>query len=221
MIKPFSILANFIKETFYPSRCPYCGTILNKKDYACDKCKKLIPKRGVSHGVTGGYRCTSALPYDGIFKKTLINFKFNSKPQYADQLAFLMYNQIKVAYPDMIFDYITFVPMHKKDEFERGYNQSELLAKCLSEHMKTPCVNTLEKIRHTEHQHDVEPKKRKTNLKGAFKVCDKDKVKDKHILLVDDVVTTRSTLGECAKTLSKAKPAQICCVTLLTTADLF
>ena len=132
-----------------------------------------------------------------------------------------MYEQIQKSYPDYVFDYITYVPMHRKDKRSRGFNQSQLLAKELSKLMNIGCFQTLIKVRQTDPQHILEGKKRLTNLKGAFKIVDKSLIKGRKILIIDDVVTTGSTLSECSKTLDKGKPAQICCATLLSTARLY
>lgn len=208
-------------KIIYPDFCPYCTKLLEHFDYACESCKKKIPENGITQGVRGGYRSCSALHYSGIFKRALFRFKFRKKKYHARQFAYLLHRQVQNSYPDMIFDYITYVPMHKKALRKRGFNQCEALAKELSKLMGIPYRSTLVKIRNTKPQHELESIERYTNLIGAFKVADKNAVKDKSILLLDDVITTGSTLGECAKTLQKAKPAHICCVTLLSVANLF
>lgn len=206
---------------FYPSRCPYCFCIIENDEYACKDCKDDMPPHGVFQGVMGGYRCCAPFVYDGKFREALLLFKFSRKKQYAKAFARVMYEQIQKSYPDYIFDYITYVPMYKKDEKKRGFNQSRLLAKELSKLMKIRCCNTLIKTKHTSPQHSLEGKERLKNLKGAFKIVDKSLVKEKHILIIDDVITTGSTLFECCKILEKGKPAQICCATLLSTARLY
>lgn len=197
----------------FPDRCPYCHRIVEKDDYACAKCKKDIENLGISLGIPGGYRCCSALPHESKYRYAVLKFKFNHRKQYSKQFARLIYKQITESYPDMIFDYITYVPMHKSAIKKRGYNQCELLAKDLSKLLNVPCADVLEKVKKTKPQHELSGKDRRTNLIGAFKVTDKSKVKSRSILLIDDIVTTGSTLGECAKMLSKENPALICCAT--------
>lgn len=121
----------------------------------------------------------------------------------------------------MVFDLITFVPMHPIPLKKRGYNQSELLANELSKLMGIPCVSTLTKIKNTKPQHSLTAKKRRKNLKGAFRIVDKKNVSGRCVLIIDDVVTTGTTLGECAKTIQKGNPALICCATVLSTGDLY
>ena len=97
---------------------------------------------------------------------------------------------------------------------KRGYNQSQLLSKALSSLLDIPYQDTLRKIKRTKKQHRLKYAERKTNLTGAFEVIDKELIKDKRILLIDDIVTSGYTLGNCAKKLSSAKPELICCATI-------
>lgn len=214
-----------IKDNFtsflFSNRCPYCSRIIEKDELCCQKCEKALPKHGVCQGVAGGYRSTAPLVYHGRYRRALINYKFNDKQHYSKAFAKLMANDIKRSYPDMIFDYITFVPMHKKPLKKRGFNQSELLANELSRELSVPCIETLTKVKNTKPQHTLKGRKRLNNLKGAFKVIDKKTLFNRSVLLIDDVVTTGTTLGECSKTLMKAKPSHICCAALLSTAHLY
>lgn len=214
LLKKISIL-------LMPQRCPFCCRVIEQDQTTCKRCEKDIPVHAVFQGVKGSYKCSSAFLYSGKFKRAVINFKFNHKKQYSPQLAFFLSKCIEQNYPDMVFDCITYVPMHNIAEKKRGYNQCELLAKDLSKLMNLPCHQMLIKTKATKPQHSLNAKLRSTNLNGAFKVSDKKLVKGKSILLIDDIVTTGSTLGECAKTLQKAKPSQICCATVLASANLY
>lgn len=217
----FKTLLKDIQLLLMPKRCPFCYNAIEQNETICKRCEKDIPVHSVFQGVKGGYRCSSAFLYKGKFKRAVLNFKFRHKRQYSPQLAFFLEKSIEQNYSDMVFDYITFVPMHPKRLKGRGYNHSELLAYDLSRLMNIPCVPTLNKIKHTKYQHDLNAKLRSTNLKGAFKLIDKKTVNGRSILLIDDIITTGSTLGECAKTLQKAKPSQICCATVLASGNLY
>ncbi|MBQ2971091.1 MAG: ComF family protein [Ruminococcus sp.] len=214
-----------IKDKFtsflFSNRCPYCSKVIENYELCCQKCEKALPKHGVCQGVTGGYRSTAPLIYRGRYRRALINFKFHNRQHYSKAFAKLMAKDIKCSYPDMVFDFITYVPMHKKPLKKRGFNQSELLAKELSQELHLPYICTLDKIKNTKPQHTLNGRKRLENLKGAFRVIDKNTVRNRSVLLIDDVITTGTTLGECSKTLNKAKPSHICCAALLTTAHLY
>lgn len=210
-----------ITDLVFPRRCPYCSTVIESNEHACKKCLEKMPVDGIYQGVGLGYRCVSALPYKGKYRHAVLKFKFKNKTQYSKEFAVLIADEVRKSYPDMVFDCITYVPMHKDALKKRGYNQSELLAKDVSHLLQIPCTVTLDKIKKTKPQHKLSGKKRKTNLRGAFKAVDKQYINGKTILLLDDIVTTGSTLAECCKTLQKAKPSLICCVTLLSSGNLY
>ncbi len=209
------------KSQIYPNTCPFCNKQLDNEKPFCDSCRKAIPSKGICQGTSGGYRCSSCMPYKGKPKYAMLRFKFRSKPQYAKNLAYILALDIKRSYEDIIFDCITYVPMHEKAFKKRGYNQSELLAKELSKILNIPCVDVLKKVKHTRPQHKLTARKRRKNLKGAFKIIDKKLVTNRAILLIDDIITTGTTLGECAKTLQTANPSMIRCETFLATARLY
>lgn len=104
------------------------------------------------------------------------------------------------------------VPLHAKKQKERGYNQSEELAKELAKVLKVPVVsNLLVKIKNTPSQMKLKKEERQKNLQGAFDIIEKNKntIKNKKIFLVDDVYTTGITMQECAGVLLKAGAKQV------------
>ncbi len=212
---------NKLLKTLLPDRCLLCYTAIDKEAVVCKKCEKEINIVPVYQAVPSGYRCASAFLYKGKFKRAVLNFKFHNKVQYSQQLAYFIYKTIERSFPDAVFDVITYVPMHHKSFSKRGYNQCQLIARDLSQLMGIECVETLTKIKDTKPQHTLSGRNRKLNLKGAFKVVDKKLVQGRSILVIDDVITTGSTLYECSKTLQKAKPLNIFCATVLASGNLY
>ena len=211
-IHKISLFEKFLNIAF-PKRCPCCERVIANSDILCSECSKELKDIVYRKYATGGYPCVSAVAYDGVFAKAILKFKFEGKKQYSHQLATLIADAVKKEYSEEIFDYITYVPLHKVRLRSRGYNQSELLAKSLSEILGIPAIETLRKTRNNEPQHTMNAKKRSENVKGAYRVIDKNLVEGKNILLLDDIITTGNTLGECAKTLDKHLPRSINCVT--------
>ncbi|NMB98546.1 MAG: ComF family protein [Clostridiaceae bacterium] len=108
------------------------------------------------------------------------------------------------------FDMIISVPLHKEREKERGYNQACLVSKELSRIMKLPEISDiLIRKKNTSPQSLLHGEERSDNIKNAFEVADINKVKGKKILLVDDVLTTGSTVNECSRTLKKAGAVKV------------
>lgn len=196
---------------FYPERCPYCNSVIEADQIACDRCMKILREKQqpIARGARG-YRCIASFIYDGAVRRALINIKFREKIQFIPQMADILAQDIQSCYKGELFDLITAVPMHPKDQKKRGYNQSELLAKELSRMLGIPYVPTLIKVKHTKKQHHLKYTERRTNLSGAFSVIDKTRITGKKILIVDDIITSGVTLGTCCKTISRAKPDIIC-----------
>ncbi len=199
---------------FLPDRCPFCDKIIEDGKLCCDKCKKKLSKITYKKPAKGGFPCISSSPYTEHFAEAVKRFKFKNRKQYAYSLATIMAESIVKEYPYETFDYITYVPMHKIKQRERGYNHSKVLAKKLSSILQIPLTSTLVKIRNNQPQHNIKKAtEREKNVKGAFKVADKEFVKNKKVLLIDDIITTGNTLGECARMLHMCKPASIHCAT--------
>lgn len=207
-------LKNSVKDILFPVRCPYCETVIHKTEYACEDCKKKFPSPAIIKYAVGGYKCTSPFPYDGIFKKAVKRFKFGNKGGYAKQLAFPIVQSILESYQCVNFDLITCVPMHKKRLVQRGYNQAELLAKECANIMNIPYCDTLEKFKENREQHSIKASERAKNVKGVYRITDKELVNGKNILIIDDIITTGNTLGECAKILMKQGCKSVDCAVL-------
>lgn len=201
----------------YPERCPYCGTIIDSEDIACRECQEKLDwyQQPIIRG-THGYRCVSSFYYGNRVRRMILRIKFRDRIQFLSQVARIMVKDIKAAYADYGFDLITSVPMYIKDLKHRGYNQAQLLAIEIAKLLDVPYQDTLVKVKRTKKQHKLPYKERKTNLKGAFKCVDKESLSGKCILIIDDIVTSGETLGECCKALSRSKPRLLCCATIAT-----
>ena len=88
------------------------------------------------------------------------------------------------------------------------------MARTIAEELNIPYTETLFKHKNNKVQHTLKGKDRMNNVKNAYKVIDKSLIKDKNILIVDDIITTGCTIGECAKTLFKGGCNTVCCCTL-------
>lgn len=199
----------------YPEKCPYCDDFVKSEAVACDRCLDKLDKlqKPIIRGA-GGYRCVSSFFYSGRIRRMILRIKYHDRVQYIPQVAAIMAKDIQKVYGDYHFDMITYVPMHKIDQKKRKYNQAERLAKALSKILGIPCVGTLNKVKHTKKQQRLKYAQRKTNLSGAFKLIDKERIKDQQILIIDDIVTTGITLATCCKTINRSKPSLICCATI-------
>jgi len=183
--------------------CIKCGVEVKDLSSVCDVCKtkKFTFKRAVA-----------CFNFDEITKPIIHKLKYDGGQYLAEILAKFMAKV--VLENEFDFDAILYVPMHNKRKIERGYNQSKLLAIEIGKILnKSVLENTLVKTKHTKNQADLSFKLRAENLKNSFEVVDKNVVKNKRILLVDDVFTTGSTVEEISKTLKQAGVKEVNVIT--------
>lgn len=180
--------------------CAFCGT--KDIDYgACRKCVDFYDISSTKIYWTVHYKNPSV-------KKLIKDLKYRSASSVVDVLGKLLTAKIKNIAPslDNNMSVIIPVPLHKRKIRERGFNQSELLAKYLADKINLPIEkNILIKIKNTSSQVIASSRReRLNNLKGSFDIRDAGKIKNKTVILVDDVITTGATIIEASRTLKKA-----------------
>lgn len=203
----------------YPERCPYCMKAVKPLEIACSRCMDNFPKVNFDRRAYGGFPVSCAFPYTEPYDEAIKKMKFKGYKQFAAQMGVKLSEAVKESFPQLPFDFITYVPLHPKRESERGYNQSRLLAKELSYILEIPLMDTLVKIKDNPPQHKTERKHRQKNVKNVYKIIDKKLVSEKRILIVDDIITSGHTLGECGRILMIAGACEIFCATLATAVE--
>lgn len=199
----------FIKE----SVCPRCGipfkfsyTLEDNPDYLCGNCRNTLPLF---------HKALSACRYSGIMKEILIAYKYQNKPHMGSDLVSIMLKfqaeKILKLSPELIIA----VPLHIKRLRERGYDQSYILADGIGRYLNIPvsCGNLIRTL-HTAPQVDLTGEERLKNVKGAFSILDSSELKDRAILLIDDVFTTGATIRECTKIIRGAAAAKVYVLTI-------
>ena len=200
----------------FPERCPYCRDVVRPCEIYCEECKVKMPEHTYKKKIRGVYEALSIAPYDDIFADAILRLKAQKREQYAYQLAKFMAQKLREEFGILNFDIITFVPLHPQDHEKRGFNQCELLAINMSKELNIPCEALIKKTRKNKPQHNLPASERQKNVEGVFRPVDKNRIKSKRILLIDDIVTTGSTLGECAKILEENGALEIYCMTFAT-----
>ena len=113
------------------------------------------------------------------------------------------------------YDIIIPVPVYIKKKKQKGYNQTELIAKEIARICNINCrTNILKKVKDTKKQSTLTKKQRYLNVKNAFEINCKEEIKNKNVILFDDIYTTGNTVKECSKCLKKAKVNEILILTL-------
>ena len=206
-----------ILDLLFPPKCVFCGRILNKNDDGlCDKCIEALPFAENGGRQVGDVLdfCVSPLFYRGHVRKSILRFKFHGMSSYADVYGRLLAECIR-EHPDIKYDIISWVPLSSKRKRSRGYDQAMLLALATALELNDVAVETLSKPRDVQAQSELGGKEeRSANISDAYKVTDPELIAGKCVLLIDDVVTTGSTLSECARELLSAGAARVVCAAL-------
>jgi len=204
-LKIYRILLEYI----FPSTCGVCGKIC--ADSLCKKCelslRKLeVSKKQIKIRKDEDYILFYEFPYTDIIRQMLLEFKFKDKPYIAKTFVKIMLQNEKVCRFLKSYDIIIPVPAYFLKKWKRGYNQTEQIIKEISK--ICPEIrydfHILKKNKNTKRQSSLKRIDRKTNLNGAYKVENKDRIQDKKVLLLDDIYTTGSTVKACAKVLKEA-----------------
>lgn len=176
--------------------CPVCGRKTVRAEI-CLECKAHAPVY---------YKAVSAIVYGGEGIALVAKFK-NGGAYLKDYFAELLFEKIK-ALPE--FNCIVYVPMTKKSQRKRGYNQTYILAKELAALAGKPLIkDAAVKLKETSAQKSLTRKERVENVKGAFKIEKKQEISGKRVLVVDDVLTTGATADELSRILLAAGAVKV------------
>ncbi|MDQ5983988.1 MAG: hypothetical protein RUMPE_01017 [Eubacteriales bacterium SKADARSKE-1] len=206
-----------ILSFIFPTRCQYCKKVIPFGTLICNEClEKVKPQKHITNiMMESGKELTVVSPfiYEQEVKRAICDFKFNGKVEFSGHLAKSMAWVANDGYNLKDFDFVTAVPLSTKSKKVRGYNQAEILARSVAKDFSMQYIETLNKVKENKKQHTLSKKERQENVKGAYTGLEAKTVSGKQILLCDDIVTTGSTLSECAKVLYLSGAKVVCCLT--------
>lgn len=196
--------------------CGICGKV--NKESLCKKCEMILKKDldiniiNQDEEIQDKYfnELMYIFKYEGQIRKLIIDYKFNEKSYiYLTFVNFLLKNR-KIFENIKTYDTIIPVPISNKRLKERGYNQSFLIAREIAIQTDLELVNNcLLKTKNIIEQSKLNKEERIENIKGVYELQNEELIKNKKILLIDDIYTTGSTVNECSKILRQGNPYKI------------
>jgi competence protein ComFC len=235
---PIRILLDTLLELFYPSNCVGCGHPQDFGTLLCDQCKGTSPRirapfcrccsRPFEGLIVGEFSCpncedrtpafdcaVSNYQAKGVLRDLIHRFKYGRqfylRRVLVEYLVEAMQDARIQADPA---DCLVPVPLHPTRLRERGFNQADALAETLSKRTRLPILRCIERRRYTNTQTRFDRVERMQNLRNAFALRKNSDVRGKHLVLLDDVLTTGSTLHECALVLRVAGAQSVRAITV-------
>ena len=203
----------------FPRRCPFCNQHIGNKELICVGCEKKLPYTG-DRAVrqTSWGRVAAPLYYEDAVRRAILDFKFKGRmgglPCFGSLTARCAAEEFGGE-----FDSITWVPVSRKRLRKRGFDQARYLAGSLCVEWHVAPVETLRKAVDNPAQSGLtDAEHRRANVLGVYEALPEN-VRDKRLLLIDDIVTTGSTLTECVRVLREAGAADVVCLTLARTEE--
>ncbi|GAA4018155.1 ComF family protein [Sphingomonas swuensis] len=206
-----------------PPRCAGCGDIVAEVDLFCNACwgqlrfltggcsRCGVPLAPADDEVCGDctagknalHRSRAALAYGEIPRGVAMRLKYGRKIALARTMAIYMKRPLADLSPNAL---LVPVPLHRWRLWQRGFNQAVLIARALGREVDP---DLLRRVRATPRLKGLNPSQRKATVRGAFAVRPGESLKNRDIILVDDVITTGSTAEACARALRKAGARQV------------
>jgi len=209
-------MLHWLMDLLFPPKCVLCGTILSGGQLdLCAWCRTeapIYPDRKNRPQFLDSF--TAVWYYEGSVRSSLLRYKFRGARSYARSYGRILAMKLRERELDSC-DILTWVPVSSLRKLRRGYDQVELLAGAVGRELGMEPVPLLRKIRHNRPQSGIkDASHRRANVLGAYKLVDPQLVSGKRIVLLDDILTTGATAGECARVLKTAGAGEVHCAAM-------
>ncbi len=211
-------LTKKLESIVFPPCCAICGKLNSKK--CCKDCEKRINSQlNLNIENKAGYYFEKHMylfKYKNEIRNLILDYKFRDKSYLYELFAKIITKNEKICGILEKYDIIIPVPIHKKRKKQRGYNQSELVARQISKNIANLQLENKAfiKIKNNKPQSTLSKKQRKQNVKNVYKLENKGKIENKNIVLFDDIYTTGNTANEIAKILKQNGANKILVLTI-------
>lgn len=222
-------------QLVFPKRCFTCDAILNEGELQlCTTCRHNLPVltqvKLQYYLKQFNFKLKNILYFDVLFlfekqsavQELIHKLKYKHYRHIGKLIGSWQLNNIRSMHQKLPIDYIIPIPIHKKRLRKRGYNQLEKYGEYLSETLQIPMrTNLLIKTKYHRRLAVMNYNKRELYIKHSFKILDPSQLNNKHVLILDDIITTGATINEVIDTLNISKNCQIsvACMALTTPED--
>ena len=214
-------LRHRIADLLFPPKCVLCGNLLEKSETdLCRRCRTEAPRYSFGKRSLQFLDSFAAVwYYEGCVRKSLLRFKFYGARGYAAAYGRLLAMELETQYPEG-FDLLCWVPVSTLRKFQRGYDQGQLLAEAVGRELGMKPVPLLKKTRNNRRQSGISgAAERRANVLGAYRVKNPEILRGRRVLLLDDILTTGATAGECARMLLTAGAKEVHCAAVAATIN--
>lgn len=228
-----ALIKNIVLDILFPSCCLTCGKVLNRasenkiicnkcfdsipigQSLFCPVCLRRVPEKNYCHPQIN-YLLAPVGHYDHpSLQKLIWQFKYQGWLSAAEPLCQLITNYLNCLPANGKGFIVIPIPLHRNKEWQRGFNQSTVLATHVAKHLKTGLIrDNLIRIKNTDPQTKLDYEAREKNIKDAFHLNRPHELKGESVILVDDVFTSGATLNEAARTLKSAGVKKIIALVL-------
>ena len=203
----------YLLNLLFPPKCILCGQLLRKQEQdLCRQCRVDSPEYPIrKEQLQFLDSFTAVWYYEGNVRRSLLRYKFYGARSLSQGYGRLLAMRLLQSHPEG-FDCLTWVPVSPLRKLRRGYDQVELLAEAVGRELGMKPIPLLKKVRHNRPQSGLtDPSRRRANVLGAYREISREAVAGQRILLLDDILTTGATAGECARILLTAGAKEVHC----------
>lgn len=218
--KALIFLCKEIENLLFPPCCQICGKLT--KQILCKQCKKELYEKAIfkiennKNKELYFEKHLYIFEYKDKIRNLILDYKFNEKSYLYKLFSKIIIKNEKICGILKKYDIIIPVPIHKKRKKQRGYNQSELIARKIAINIQNLQYenNILQKVKNTLPQSSLTKEQRKVNVKNVYKLVNTEKIKNKKIIIFDDIYTTGSTVNTISKILKENGAKKIIVLTI-------
>ena len=206
----------FLMNLLFPPKCILCGALLkNQEQDLCRECRADSPEYPIrKEKLQFLDSFTAVWYYEGSVRRSLLRYKFHGARSFAPGYGRLLAMKLLKTNPEG-FDCLTWVPVSRLRKLTRGYDQVQLLADAVGRELGMTPVPLLKKVRHNRPQSGIrDAAKRRGNVLGVYREENREQIAGSRILLLDDILTTGATAGECARVLLTSGAKEVHCAVI-------